>query len=97
MSTLAPLARPLITVRLVDGPCAGRFEQVAAWGNECWARVGKPGKTTVETQMWARYDHDPLTRGEYTYSGVTVTTDQLARGLAEAQADGHSYGESRGA
>lgn len=97
MSTLAPAARPLITVRLEDGPCAGRFEQVAAWGNECWARVGKPGKPGPETQMWARYDHNPLSRGEYVYSGITITTDELQHALDAAQADGHTYGESRGA
>jgi hypothetical protein len=89
--------RSLVTVYLADGPCAGRHEQVAAWGAECWVRVGKPQRLGVDTQMWSRYDHNPLRRGEYVYSGITVDTETFRRALAAALRDGHQYGESYGA
>jgi hypothetical protein len=91
------LERTLVTVLLADGPCAGRYEQVAAWGTECWVRIGQPGKPGVDTQMWARYDHNPLRRGEYVYAGVAVTTDMLGRALQRHKQAGHIHGESYGA
>lgn len=96
MST-TQLPRHLVTVHLADGPCAGRFEQVAAWGAECWTRVGPPGGHGVESQMWARYDHVPLTKGRYVYSGVTIDTETMRNALAALVRDGHDYGESYGA
>jgi hypothetical protein len=103
MSTaLGPVAFPkldpsLTTVRLVDGPCEGAYAQVPGTGVECWQRVGKPGGVGVESQMWARYDHNPLRRGEYVYSGVTIDTETFVCALAAMQLDGHTYGESYGA
>lgn len=91
------LAGGSIVVLLADGPCAGRHETVAAWGAECWARIGKPGGFGVESQMWSRYDHDPFSHGEYRYSGITVTTSELEAGVHAMQAAGHTFGESRGA
>jgi hypothetical protein len=87
--------RPLVTVLLVDGPCAGRHEQVAAFSADCWARVGPAGGVGVDSQMWARYDH--VTSGRFRYGGVTITTDQMQNALAAMQRDGHTYGESYGA
>lgn len=97
MSQTQQLPRPLVTVHLADGPCAGRFEKVAALGAECWTRVGPPGGVGVETQMWARYDHVPSTKGRYVYSGITIDTETFRLALAAAIRDGHSYGESYGA
>jgi hypothetical protein len=94
-STIGLKERPLVTVLLVDGPCAGRYEQVAAFSAECWTRVGPPGGIGVESQMWARYDR--ATRGTYRYAGITITTDQMQNALAAMQRDGHTYGESYGA
>ena len=87
----------LVPVLCVDGPCAGIWASVAVFGQELWQRVGRPGSTSVETQMWARYDHHPLLRARYIYSGITVTTDELQRGIAAHKAAGHTYGESEGA
>lgn len=94
---LLDLKRRPTVVHLTDGPCAGRYTEVATWGQECWQRIGPPGGVGVETQMWARYDHNPMTLGEYVYSGVTITSDELQRALDGLMADGHTYGESRGA
>lgn len=82
-------------VKLGGGPCAGRHERVGAHAPECWARVGKPGGHGVETQMWARYDRTP--DGRYLYSGVTVSTFELERGLRDANAAGETYEEAYGA
>lgn len=89
--------RKLIPVILVDGPCAGRWEHVAVFGDECWARVGKPLKTGVETQMWARYTHNPVGRGEYLWSGDVTDSQSLADALRWHQQDGNTHGEAYGA
>lgn len=89
------LSAKLVSVRLADGPCAGRWVSVPDNIAECWERVGKPGRVGVETQMWASYRLAPP--GVWRYSGVTVTTDQLYAGLARAKADGITHGESYGA
>jgi hypothetical protein len=83
----------MAVARMADGPCAGRHEQVAR-GREAWLRVGRPGRVGVETQMWACYE--PAAGGEYVYSGLTITTQQLADALRAAQADGHTHGETYG-
>jgi hypothetical protein len=81
---------PMTTVRLIDGPCAGTWAEAPEF-RELWQRIGRKG---VEAQMWARYD--PASRCEYTYSGVTITTEQLRDALYELECDGHTYGESYG-
>lgn len=80
-------------VRLIDGPCAGSWAEVPE-RRELWQRVGQPGKPGVDSQIWARYDY--LRPGAYTYSGIAVTTDQLAHALGAMQRSGHTYGESHG-
>lgn len=97
LSVVFPLLEEkLRVVQLSGGPCAGRHAEVAGHAAECWQRVGPPGGVGVETQMWSRYDLAPLS-GEFVYSGITVTTDELQAGLEAAKEAGHTYGESYGA
>jgi hypothetical protein len=94
MTDLLTLRRStLVPILLVDGPCAGTWTQVAAWGQECWQRVGRTG---VDKQVWARYDHSPLRQGEYFYSGMCLSTSDLGAALAAHKKAGHTHGESRG-
>lgn len=90
-----PWPTKMVAAKLVDGPCAGRYEQVPNGAAECWTRVGKPQRAGVETQMWALYDR--TAPGRFVYSGMTITTDQLQAALDAAAADGHTHGESYGA
>lgn len=92
----AAIDEALRVVRLSGGPCDGEHAEVPGHAAECWQRVGRPGGIGVETQMWSRYDLAALA-GEFIYSGVTITTDQLAAGLRAAEAAGHTHGESYGA
>lgn len=87
----------LVTVLLVNGPAEGTYAQVAVFGQQVWQRVGKPGGTGVDTQMWAMYEHNPMRRGEYVYSGHIVDTDTFQRALHAHQAAGNTHGESYGA
>jgi hypothetical protein len=84
----------LAPVLLADGPCAGRYENVPQNVAQTWARVGKPGRLGVETQMWSGYERAP--DGAWRYNGITVTTDQLYAALAAARAAGITHGESHG-
>ena len=85
----------LVPARLVGGPCDGRVDQVAAFSVECWARLGKPG--TPDAQWWARYDHNPLQRGEFIWSGQIIDTQTLGEALKLSMEDGNTYGEAYGA
>lgn len=84
----------LAPVLLVDGPCAGRYENVPGNVAQTWARVGKPGRLGVETQMWAGYERAP--DGAWRYNRITITTDQLYAALARAEQAGITHGESYG-
>ncbi len=84
----------LIPVLLVDGPCAGRWEHVAVFGDECWVRVGKSG---ADRQAWARYNHNPTKRGEYLYSGFGMTSSEFQEALQRHTDAGNTYGEAYGA
>lgn len=84
----------LAPVLLADGPCAGRYEQVPQNVVQTWARVGKPGRLGVETQMWAGYER--ALDGAWRYNRITITTDQLYAALARARAAGITHGESYG-
>lgn len=99
MSDLVLNRQRLVPVLLVDGPCAGTWTHVAAWGQECWQRIGKPlpSRAGSDVQVWARYDHSPARQGEYLYSGICCTTDELGRGIAAHKRAGHTFGESEGA
>lgn len=83
----------LIPVLLVDGPCAGRWEHVAVFGDESWVRVGQAG---IDRQMWARYSHNPVARGEYLYSGAMLTTQELGESLKRHEDAGNTIGEAYG-
>lgn len=89
-----PLTPAMTVVSLVDGPCAGQHASVPGNVGECWQRIGAPRGVGVDTQLWARYVY--ARRGEYIYSGTTIATDQLQRGLAALKRDGHTHGESYG-
>lgn len=90
----AGVSPTLAPVLLVDGPCAGRWEAVPGNVAQTWVRVGKPGGTGVETQMWAGYER--ALDASWLYTGMTVTTDQLYSALAAAREDGIEHGESYG-
>lgn len=92
-----PLTQEPIVVLLTDGPCEGRYETIAGDIGEHWVRIGKPGGTDLDTQMWARYDPNPMNRAERVYSGIMITTREFEAAILAAQRAGETYGESYGA
>lgn len=87
--------KPAGAAHLVDGPCAGRYEEEPpTFVNDLWAREGPPGGLKVDSQMWARYFRTPV---GWLWSGERATTWALQPALAAARRAGHDYRETYGA
>lgn len=91
MPAVTPRLRPTL---MVDGPCAGRWENIPQNIAENWVLVSKD-RNSVEGQMHACYRR--AIDGRWLYTGITVTTDELYAALARAKAAGITHGESYGA
>lgn len=84
-----PLNNRSVVVRLADGPCAGSYATVKAFGEDCYQRLAR------REDVWLRYVKNLFKRGEYVWSGEVLTTPELqARIAADKQ---NTYAASEGA
>lgn len=78
-----------VTVRLIDGPCAGTFARVVAFGDELYQRLGK------REQVWLRYFKNLYRSGEYLWSGEAYTSHEMQHRLGNDTQN--TYGWTEGA
>jgi hypothetical protein len=80
-----------VVVRLSDGPCAGTYATVKAFGEDCWQRLGNES-------VMLRYIKNLYEPGEYVWSGDALTDDQLVIKMKrERDTQGAVFGRSHGA
>ena len=90
---MAPFERTEdVVVRLADGPCAGSYATVKAFGDECWHRLGR------SEQVFLRYFKNLFAPAEYVWSGEALTEPELVARMHTEQAEsGAVFGRSHGA